>query len=222
MKFVVYQRVSTKGQGDSGLGLEAQQRDIQLYLDSYVYSDFEVIETVVDVKSGKGGLNQRSELLRAVKLCEEQGAVLLVAKLDRLSRDVELIAHLMNRKGFDFKVACMPSADAFQLHLYAALAQQEREFISQRTKAALKQAKESGVKLGGLRAGTNARNLAARQKANEQAEQYRAELSEMKKNGYSIRQMAYSLNERGIRASRGGEFSVSQVSRLLDRLGLKE
>ncbi|MGN5081554.1 recombinase family protein [Aeromonas sp. 31P] len=215
-QYIIYHRVSTKKQGESGLGLDAQARDVQLFLDNYSDQPYEVLETVTDVLSGKGGLSSRPELKRAVELAERHKAVLLVAKLDRLSRDVELIAHLIKR--VDLKVACMPAADKFQLHLYAALAEQEREFISKRTKAALEAAKLKGIKLGGLRSGTAERNAGARQAADSRAETFRAEFEEMMGHGMSLRQMADSLNRRGIKTAKGGEWSAVQVKRVADRL----
>lgn len=213
-KYVVYYRVSTQKQGDSGLGLEAQQRDIALYLERYSQQPFEIVETVTDIRSGAGMLADRPALAAAVAVAEREGAVLLVAKLDRLSRDVELIAHLIKR--VDFKVACMPIADKFQLHLYAALAEQEREFISLRTKAALAQAKARGVKLGGVRPGTQARNEGARLKAVEDAERCRAALAAVADK--SLREQAAHLNAMGIPTARGGDWTATQVMRVRDRL----
>ncbi|HFD4038250.1 TPA: recombinase family protein [Vibrio parahaemolyticus] len=218
MKYVVYYRVSTKGQGESGLGLEAQKRDVELFLNSYSETPFEVIDEITDVKSGKGMLTERQELRNAVELCEETGATLLVAKLDRLGRDVELIAHLMKR--IDFKVACMPNADRFQLHLYAALAEQERDFISKRTKAALQSAKDRGVKLGGLRMTTKKLNAKRKEEADERAEMFRNEIEEMQSNGYSIRRMVESLNRRSIKTARGSAWSISTLHGTVKRLGL--
>lgn len=216
LKYVVYYRVSTKKQGESGLGLEAQQRDVALFLSSYSGTPYTVLATVQDVLSGKGGLTERPALRDAVELAEREGAMLLVAKLDRLSRDVELIAHLMKR--VVLKVAAMPNADPFQFHLYAALAEQEREFISKRTKAALASAKARGVKLGGLRTGTEARNAGARAAADATAEQYRAEFAEMQANGYTVADMVRSLNERGHTTAKGGKWQHVQVQRMLTRL----
>ncbi len=218
IKYVVYYRVSTKKQGESGLGLEAQERDVNLFLESYSGQPYEVLSTVTDVMSGKGRLCERPALKQAVELAEKEGATLLIAKLDRLSRDVELIAHLIKR--VDLKVACMPAADKFQLHLYAALAEQERDFISARTKAALKAAKARGVKLGGLREGTAARNAGATAAAQISAEPFRAEFEEMLRNGYKLREMAASLNRRGIKTAKGGQWQATQVKRMIDRLNL--
>ena len=138
VKFVTYYRVSTKGQGDSGLGLDAQKRDVQIYLDNYADIPFDVIGTFTDIDSGTN--NGRSELAKAIELAKKHKAVLLVAKIDRLSRKVSFVAGLLEDKALQFKVAQMPHADKFQLHIYAALAEQERDFISKRTKAALAEA----------------------------------------------------------------------------------
>ena len=142
-KYVIYYRVSTKQQGESGLGLEAQQRDIQIYLSTYETDNYEVLGEFIDIASGSS--DDRLEYELAVALAKKNDAILLVAKLDRVSRDVEVIAGLIKR--LDLRVAGMPFADKFQLHLYAALAEQEREFISKRTKAALQSAREKRSKI---------------------------------------------------------------------------
>ena len=142
-RFVIYTRVSTKAQGKSGLGLEAQRRDIDLYLQNYAPAH-EIVGIYQEVVTGAKA--DREELNQAVDLARSQNAILLVSKLDRVSRDVEFIAGLIKR--VTLRVAAMPSADNFQLHIYAALAEQERAFISLRTKQALQIAKARGVKLG--------------------------------------------------------------------------
>lgn len=217
MKVVVYHRVSTKRQGESGLGLEAQQRDTDLFLSHYA-GDHQVLETFIDVRSGKGSLNDRLTLKAAVELCKQTGATLLVAKVDRLSRDVETVAHII--KQIDVRIACLPQADKFQIHLYAALAEQEREFISQRTKAALQQAKARGVSLGGYKGDRETRNVAIKAAADDRAESLRPEFAEMRRNGYSLKRMAESLNTRGIKTARGSEFSVTTCQRFVQRLAL--
>ena len=133
--YVIYLRVSTAEQGRSGLGLAAQQRDIDLFLDNYSDVPWEVLGTFTDVLSGAD--NARPELDKALIMARQTGAELLVAKLDRLSRNVAFIAMVMGDKKVKLRVASMPAADKFQLHIYAALAEQERDFISTRTKAAL-------------------------------------------------------------------------------------
>ncbi|OEC48736.1 MULTISPECIES: recombinase family protein [unclassified Aeromonas] len=215
MKYVIYHRVSTKKQGESGLGLEAQQRDTDLFLSHYA-GDHQVIEKFVDVRSGKGSLNERPTLKAAVELCKQHGATLLVAKVDRLSRDVETVAHII--KQIDVRIACLPFADKFQIHLYAALAEQEREFISQRTKAALQAAKARGVKLGGIRDNVQVEGL--KKAADDRAEQLRPEFAEMRRNGYTLKRMAESLNARSIKTARGSAFSITTCQRVLQRLGL--
>lgn len=137
-QYVVYTRVSTKEQGRSGLGLEAQERDIQLFLTNYSEVPWEIVGRFQDVQSG--GDDDRPQLRVALEQCRRTGAELLVAKLDRLGRKVSFIAQLMDDAKVRLRVATMPQADKFQLHIYAALAEQERDFISARTKAALKAA----------------------------------------------------------------------------------
>ena len=138
--YVLYLRVSSKEQGKSGLGLEAQKRDINLFLENYADDDSEVIGEFIEVQSGKD--DERPELHKAIHLAKRTKSILLVAKLDRLSRKVSFTASLMEDKSLSFKVAQMPFADNFQLHIYAALASQEADFISSRTKASLKSWKE--------------------------------------------------------------------------------
>lgn len=214
-QFVVYYRVSTKKQGDSGLGLEAQKRDINLFLDNYAEQPFEVVGEFTDTDSGSK--SNRVEYQKAVALAQKLKATLLVAKLDRVSRDVEEIAGLIKR--VTLRVAQMPHADNFQLHIYAALAEQEREFISQRTKAALKEAKARGVKLGGNRGNIDKANEAASNKAKADAEQYRKHIEMIRDTGItSFKGIAAKLNELGVKTVRGGEFQAVQVKRLIDKL----
>lgn len=216
IKYVVYYRVSTKKQGESGLGLEAQQRDIEIFLERYSSTPYEVLQTFTEVESGK--VDTRPILQAAMALAKKHKAVLLVSKLDRLSRDVEFIAGVIKR--CDVKVACMPNADRFQLHIYAALAEQEREFISQRTKQALQAAKARGVKLGGLRDETMKRNEVWIEQADSFAEKHRKLLKSLVAQELSLRDIAASLNESGLRTTTGKEFGPVQVSRMIERLGL--
>ena len=216
IKYVVYKRVSTKKQGKSGLGLEAQERDIKLFLENYSGQPYEVIKEFVDVESGTN--NDRPELAKAIELAKKQQAILLVAKLDRLSRTVSFIASLMEDKKFEFKVACMPEADEFQLHIYAALAQQERKFIAVRTKQALAEAKARGKKLGGLRDKTGERNKAIQKAAFERAKALAGVIRPMRKDGMSMQAIANELNSLGYQTARGGEFTAMQVKRTIDRL----
>ncbi len=215
-KYVIYYRVSTKRQGESGLGLEAQERDIQLFLDNYSDTPFEVIDTFTDVMSG--GNAHRPELNNAIALAKQEGAELLVAKLDRLSRKVSQIAALMDDKKLKIRVAAMPNADAFQLHIYAALAQQERDFISLRTKQALTSAKARGQKLGGIRPGHAERVEGAKQAANAAAQRVSNIVTPMREAGASLQKIADALNAASVTTPRGGQWYPSSVKNTLARL----
>lgn len=215
-QFVLYRRVSTKEQGESGLGLAAQKRDLDLFLTTYAEVPFEVIGEFTDILSGAD--DARPELNKALDLCRKTGATLLVSKLDRLSRKVSFIATLMEDPKVTFRVASIPRASKMELHLYAMLAEQERDFISLRTKAALVEAKARGVKLGGLRPKTEKRNEAIQAGADASAQKVAALLVPMKDAGKTLREIASALNASGITTSRGNQWSASQVMRTLERL----
>ena len=217
MQYVIYRRVSTREQGKSGLGLEAQSRDIGIFLENYAESP-EVVGEFEEVESG--GDDGRPKLREAIDLARKVKGCLVVAKLDRLSRKVSFIAGLMEAKGVRFKVASMPFADNFQLHIYAALAEQERQFISSRTKAALREAKGRGVKLGGLRDSTARRNEVRRAKSLEGAEKLREIVVPMRGHGHSLVEIGEALDRAGLGAPRGGKWSATQVSRILSKLAL--
>jgi DNA invertase Pin-like site-specific DNA recombinase len=208
-QFVTYTRVSTRKQGDSGLGLAAQQRDIELYLTTYAETPWEVIGAFQDVESG--AKDDRAEFWKAVELAEKTGATLLASKLDRISRDVEFVASLLKRKKLAFIVAAMPSADKFQLHIYAALAEQEREFISLRTKQALAEAKKRGVQLGGNRGNIDKANEAARAVADHHASKVIDTIKPLKEAGQTFQQIADTLNRSGVTTSRGSKWYPSTV-----------
>lgn len=215
-RYVIYRRVSTDEQGKSGLGLEAQDRDIRLFLEGYSDQPFEVVAEFTEVASGSD--DRRPELTKALDMARKNGAELLVAKLDRLSRKVSFIASLLDDRKVQLRVAAMPQADKFQLHIYAALAEQEREFISIRTKAALKEAKARGVKLGGARDKTMKRNQEVQRKAAERAQSVAGLIQPLREAGKSLREIAAELNRAGVRTARGGEWQASQVKRTIERL----
>jgi DNA invertase Pin-like site-specific DNA recombinase len=215
LRYVIYTRVSTEDQGKSGLGLEAQERDIEIFLEKFSAVPYEISGRFQDVESGAS--NGRPELAKALALVRKTGAELLVAKLDRLSRKVSFIAGLMDDPKVKLRVAHMPQADKFQLHIYAALAEQERTFISERTKAALRMAKERGVKLGGMRDATMKRNAAIQAKANAEAARVMKLIKPMTDAGASLSHIARTLDEMGIATSRGGKWTAMQVSRVIDR-----
>ena len=213
-QFVKYYRVSTRRQGDSGLGLAAQERDIDLYLSTYAETPWEVLGEFTDVQSGND--SDRPELQKAMDLAEKTGAVLLVAKLDRLSRKVSFVSAIMERKKLNLTVATMPNADKFQLHIYAALAEQEREFISLRTKQALAPLKGTG-KLGGNRGNIDKANAAARKVADDHAAKVIDTIAPLKEAGRTLQQIADTLNKSGVMTSRGGNWYPSPVRNILSR-----
>ncbi|MCB5200844.1 recombinase family protein [Loktanella sp. TSTF-M6] len=212
-KYVTYRRVSTAEQGKSGLGLDAQTRDIDLYLTTYSDTPYEVIGEYVDHISGMD--DARPELTKAIAQAKATGAELLVAKLDRLSRRVSFIATLMDDKKLALRVASMPNADKFQLHIYAALAEQERDFISLRTKAALAQSKK---KLGGLRDTTMKRNAVVKANAQRRADNVAGLILPLRDAGRTLREIAAELDKAGVKTARGGSWQASQVKRVLERL----
>lgn len=212
--YVAYLRVSTKEQGRSGLGLQAQRRDIALFAQNSS-SEASVIAEYTDVHSGSD--STRDKLSEAISHAKKSGATLLVSKLDRLSRKVSFIATLLEDKQLNFKVASMPNADKFQLHIYAALAEQERDFISLRTKAALAEKKANGAILGGLRDKTNRRNRAKIKQAEEYALQMWKIIEPMYKLKLSYRQIANRLNGNGCKSRCGGFFHAQTVKNIVIR-----
>lgn len=215
-QFVVYRRVSTKDQGIDGLGMEAQDRDIDLFLSTYAEVPYEVLAEFIEVQSGIDA--DRPRLAEALALCRKTGAELLVSKLDRLSRKVSFIATLMDDPRIKLRVASMPHADKFQLHIYAALAEQEREFISLRTKAALAAAKAKGKTLGGLRDTTMKRNAVLKANAAARADRLAGIVLPLRRSGASLQGIADELNCAGIPTARGGIWQAKQVARVLERL----
>jgi DNA invertase Pin-like site-specific DNA recombinase len=214
-RFVLYRRVSTDEQGRSGLGLEAQKRDLELYLATR--EGAVVVADLVEVASG--GKSERPVLAEALELCRKQKATLLVAKLDRLSRNVAFVAALLEDKSVSVVVASLPQASRFELHLYAALAEQERTFISQRTKAALAAAKERGVKLGGARHHLPDLNRTKQERVRKEAEDLAPLLLPLRQAGKSHKAVAEQLNRAGVKTRTGGAFYAVKVGRLLAALG---
>jgi len=218
-KYCIYRRVSTRSQATSGLGLEAQDRDIALFLDNYSDIPFEVLGTFTDVQSGADA--HRPELQKAIELAKAEGAELLVSKLDRLSRKVSFIGALTDDKCLKIRVASMPNADKFQLHIYAVLAEQERDFISIRTKQALTAAKARGVKLGGLRDKTMKRNEAAKEAADAAANRVASIVLPMRESGASYQRIADALNAADVPTPRGKKWAAMSVKNAADRLSAR-
>ena len=210
-RYVLYRRVSTDEQGRSGLGLEAQKRDLDLYLAQQ--DGAEVVADLVEVASGAKG--DRPVLAEALELCRKQKATLLVAKLDRLSRQVSFVANLLEDKSVEFVVASLPQASRFELHLYAALAEQEREWVSLRTKAALDAARKRGVKLGGARPHLAGLNEAKKQRVREEAEALAPLALPLRAQGLSLRAVCDRLNAAGVRTRNGKPLYAVKLRNLL-------
>ncbi|MGR9297802.1 recombinase family protein [Rhizobium leguminosarum] len=210
-QYVIYTRVSTKEQN---LGLEAQMRDIEHYLGSH---DHEILGHFSDKQSGAD--DDRPEFQKALKLVRKTGAELLVSKLDRLSRDLAMIANLMKEKDVSFRIASMPGADSMMIGIYAVLAQKEREMISERTKSALAAAKRRGKKLGGYRDGAIEKANATRTKAaDQQATKFAKIILPLKQQGLPLKTIAERLDQMGITTVRGGKWDATAVSRVIKRV----
>lgn len=222
MKIVSYLRVSTPKQGQSGLGLEAQRNAIQTYADRV---GGVIAKEFLEVESGK--VNERIELKNALHLAKVTGAVLVIAKLDRLSRNAAFLLTLRD-SGVKFIAADMPEANELTIGILALMAQHEREAISKRTKDALAEAKKRGTVLGnpnGARAllkaakGNTAGLAAIKTKADNHAANLKSVLAALTEEGISsLGAIAAALNERGMTTPRGGLWHKSSVSNLLARL----
>jgi DNA invertase Pin-like site-specific DNA recombinase len=217
--YVAYYRVSTKRQGKSGLGLEAQQKAVA---DLIEFNDNKLIAEYREEESGKR--NDRPELTKALNRCQATGATLIVAKLDRLSRNAAFLMTLRD-SGVKFVAADMPDANTLTVGILAVVAQAEREAISQRTKDALAAAKARGVKLGGRRrTAADIRHYqqrgvrAAQKKADERVAVIADELIPLRDQGLSLNAIAKALNDRRIQTSRGCEWTPTAVKRALARL----
>jgi DNA invertase Pin-like site-specific DNA recombinase len=218
---VAYYRVSTARQGRSGLGIEAQRAAVARFAGSEGYT---VVGEFTEVETGKGAdaLNRRPQLAAALTAGRMSKCPVIVAKLDRLSRDVAFIAGLMAQR-VPFIVAELGAdADPFMLHLYAALAEKERRLISERTRSALAQRKAQGARLGNR---SNAAMAAARGREVQKAEAaaFAANvlpiIVSLRASGVrDLRGLAAALNNRGVRTARGGKWHVSNVKSLVDRL----
>jgi DNA invertase Pin-like site-specific DNA recombinase len=217
---VGYVRVSTSQQGRSGLGIEAQQEAITRFAQA---EGFELVRVFVEIETGKGAdaIERRPQLAAALGEARRQRCSVVVAKLDRLSRDVHFISGLMAHR-VPFVVADLGAdVDPFILHLFAALAEKERAMISTRTKAALTAAKARGVVLGGPKLAKARKRAVASIKA--LADQHAANVlpvvREIRRAGAtSLHQIADALNARGITTPRGGQWYASSVRNVLERV----
>jgi len=218
--YVGYYRVSTDRQGRSGLGLDAQRSAVAGYLDG---GNWTLLDTFTEVESGRR--NDRPELVKALDLCRRRKATLVIAKLDRLARNVAFIANLMDAD-VDVVAVDMPEANRFTLHIMAAMAEHEAALVSQRTKAALKAAKARGRALGwsipsrrGEQAQASLKGvLGNRAKADQHAANVLPVIRDIERAGVTTLQgIAEALNARGIRTARGRRWYASTVRNLLVR-----
>lgn len=210
-KYVAYYRVSTERQGQSGLGLEAQQTAVKQYADGIIHS-------FTEIESGKH--DDRPQLQAAIAMCKATGAALLIAKIDRLSRQAAFLLTLRD-SGVQIVAADMPHAGTLEFGIRAVVAQHEREEISRRTKAALQAAKARGVKLGSPNpaAGSAAGIASIQASADQFAQRILPIIADIERSGCtSLRAIAAALTARGVQTARGGhKWGASQVANLMQR-----
>lgn len=218
-KYVKYLRVSTREQGRSGLGLEGQDRDINHYLDTHHQdSPYEVVGRFVEVHSGSD--DSRPELQKSIDLVKEMNGILIVSKLDRLSRKVSFISKLMEDKDLELVVSSLPNSTKFQLHIYSCLSEQERDFISQRTKSGLQSLKDRGVKLGNPNPDIEKMVLGKRKRHEQDSQKVSHIIVPLRRQGMSLRGICEVLNSSGMKTGRGSKFHPSLVSRMVKTLGV--
>lgn len=213
-KYIAYYRVSTK---DQNLGIEAQKRLVQ----NFISDNDDLIESYEERETGTRK-KVRVELNKAIEQSLKENATLLIAKLDRLARNVYFVSKLMET-GVRFKALDMPEADNFTIHIFAALAEKEAQLISSRTKSALNELKAQGVKLGGTYNLTNAdrekARIALRTKKRSNPNTVNASWAIVKmlneEKNYTLQEMADELNLHGFRTPRGHKFYPKQISRLI-------
>jgi DNA invertase Pin-like site-specific DNA recombinase len=221
-KYIAYYRVSRKEQGISGLGLSAQKSSVEKYVSN---QEGIILSTYTEIETGTSK-RQRVEIHKAIQQAKSENAVLIIAKLDRLARNVSFVSSLMDA-GIEFLAVDMPSANNFTIHIFSALAEQEAKLISSRTTQALSELKKRGVKLG------NPKNLTddARNKGvqtvkknainNDQNRQAQSVISSCKEKGMSYRQIAEYLNQLNFKTRYGNQFMAPTVHQLYRRTLLK-
>lgn len=219
-KAIAYYRVSTQKQGKSGLGLEAQQAAVESYAAANGLTIISPPGEFTEVETGTNK-RRRPKLQAAIAAAKENNAVLLIAKLDRLARNVHFISGLM-QSGVKFVAVDMPQVDNLTIHILAAVAEEEARLISKRTKAALQAAKARGVELGNpdnLTEDARAKGQAAsKQQAIDAYRKTAGYIAMMRESGMSYRAIADKLNEEGHRTRKGKEYQGMTVKRILDRI----
>lgn len=210
-KYIAYYRVSTQKQGIDGLGINAQMSTVE----SFTKNTGKIIATYTEVESGKK--DTRKELAKALEHCKKENAILVIAKIDRLARKSSFVNRLQD-SGLEFICCDMPGANKLTVSFMAAIAQNEAETISLRTKAALAELKKRGVKLGkpkNLTDKARKNSIESRQKeAKERSLGISKMIQDMTKQGLSIRKIAEKLNEYGLKTVQGKAFSVSTIQYL--------
>jgi DNA invertase Pin-like site-specific DNA recombinase len=217
MKYVIYYRVSTKKQGLSGLGLEAQKTIVENYVKTN-----KVIAEFTEIETGKSA--NRPQLNRALECCKTNNATLIVAKLDRLARNLHFVTSLQ-AANIDFVCCDMPTANRLTIHIIAAIAENEAQLISTRTKQALAEKKKQGIKLGnpynnGLTATSIAKGMNVRREnalSNERNKQAGTLILSLRNNGAKWSEIVTQLNENGFKTRRECEFDITAVKRLYFR-----
>lgn len=223
MNYIAYYRVSTREQGKSGLGLKAQQQTCA----NFIKEDDRIINEYTEIESGKK--DSRPELDKAIREANSRGATLLIARLDRLSRNVSFIFKLRDT-AVDFVCCDLPDANTLTIGIFATLAQHERELISKRTRKALEQKKAQGVKLGNPNGWTqqaqrkatetkrrNAKNRDKTAKAKEMILDW-IELAKHKKQSLTLQGVADRLNYYGLETPRGKQFTLQNVRYILRQI----
>ncbi|KOS07217.1 hypothetical protein AM493_15120 [Flavobacterium akiainvivens] len=220
-KYIAYYRVSRKEQSISGLGLSAQKTSVEKYVAS---QDGIILKEYTEVETGTNK-RERVEIHKAIQMAKNESAVLVIAKLDRLARNVSFVSSLMDA-GIEFVAVDMPSANNFTIHIFAALAEQEAKLISSRTKQALAELKKKGVKLG------NPNNLTSEARAkgvqavkenaltNDRNRQAQSIIASCKEKGMTYREIATYLNELNFKTRYGKQFLPSTVYQLYNKLNL--
>ena len=217
-KFIAYYRVSRKSQGESGLGIAAQKTAVQKYIDTQnglLLGEYTEVETGTNKK-------KRVVIQEAINQSKKQGAILVIAKIDRLARNVNFVSSLMDA-GVEFVACDMPSANHFTIHIFAALAEQEAKLISTRTRLALSELKKRGVKLGkpenltieAREKGKEAIRINSR--ANDSNRQAQAIIISCREKGMKFRQIADHLNELNFKTRYGCSYHPMAVKRLFEQ-----
>jgi DNA invertase Pin-like site-specific DNA recombinase len=221
-KYIAYYRVSRKEQGISGLGLSAQRTSVTAYAKS---QDCIIVEEYTEVETGTNK-RERIEIQNAIARAKQEGAVLIIAKLDRLARNVSFVSSLMDA-GIEFVAVDMPTANNFTIHIFSALAEQEAKLISSRTKNALAELKSRGVELGtpkNLDSNARAKGVQKiRENAtnNDRNRQAQSVILSCKEKGMSYRKIADYLNQLNFKTRYGNEFMASTVHQLYSRTALQ-